>query len=300
MTEIPEDVKQEYADWIKAGEIASEVREYSKTIIKPGANLLDIGEKIETKIRELGAIPAFPINLSSDHFAAHYTPTPDDDTILDKQLLKVDVGVCYNGAIGDTAHTIDLSKKQDKLVEASKKAVENAIKIIKPGVMLSEIGKVIEDTIKSYGFEPIKNLSGHGLDRFQIHTKPSIPNYDNGDTTTLEKGMIVAVEPFATNGAGRIKEGSHANIFMQLADKPIRDMFARKIFAEIKNFNGLPFSTRDLTKKFPINRVKLGLRQLILNGNLQQFAPLPEVNDGLVSQHEHTILVWDKAIVLTK
>ncbi|MBT4540710.1 type II methionyl aminopeptidase [Candidatus Woesearchaeota archaeon] len=295
-----DEIKTKYADWIKAGKIASEVREYSKTIIKPGAKLLGIGEKIENKIRELGATPAFPINLSSDNFAAHYTPTPEDETILDKQLLKVDVGVCFNGAVGDTAYTFDLSGKHDKLVEASKKAVENAIKIIKPGVMLCEIGKVIEDTITSYGFQPIRNLSGHGLDLYEIHTSPSIPNYDNNDTTQLEKGMIIAIEPFATDGAGRIKEGSHANIFMQEQDKPIRDMFARKIFEEIKKFNGLPFSTRDLVKLFPLNRVKLALRQLLLNNNIQQYAPLPEVNDGMVSQHEHTILVWDEGIVLTK
>lgn len=297
---MDDEVKENYADWIKAGEIASEVREYSKTIIKPGVNLLEVGEKIENKIRELGAIPAFPVNLSSDNFAAHYTPTPEDETILDKQLLKVDIGVCYNGAIGDTAYSVDLSGKYNKLLEASKKAVENAIEIIKPGIKLAQIGKVVEDTIQSYGFEPIRNLSGHGLDRFQIHTKPTIPNYNNGDTTTLEKGMIVAIEPFATNGAGRIRESAHANIFMQISERAVRDMFARQVLTEIKNFNGLPFSTRDLATKFPVNRVKIALRQLILNGNLQQYAPLVEVNNGFVSQHEHTILVWDEVIVLTK
>jgi len=294
------EIENEYADWIKAGKIASEVREFSKTIIKPGVKLLDVAEQIEAMIYELGAVLAFPVNLTSDTFAAHYTPGPDDDTILDKQLLKVDIGVCYNGAIGDTAYTFDLSGNYSKLVEASKMAVENALKIIKPGVTLGEIGKVIGETITSYGFNPVKNLSGHGLDLFKIHTVPTIPNYDNGDSTVLEKGMLIAIEPFATTGGGKIKEGTHPNIFMEINSKPIRDMFARKVFSDIQEFNGLPFSTRALVKKHPLNRVKLALRQLLMNKNIQEYAPLPEVSDGMVSQHEHTLLVEDEVVVLTR
>ena len=294
------ETQEKYNDWIRAGEIAAKVREYSKTIIKPGVKLLDVAEQIENKISEFGAIPAFPVNLSSDNIAAHYTPSHDDPTILDKQLLKVDIGVCYNGAIGDTAFTVDLSGEYSKLVEASKKAVENAIKIVKPGVTLCEIGKLIEETIIGYGFQPVRNLSGHGLDLYQIHTAPSVPNYDNGDKTELEEGIIIAIEPFATTGGGRIKEGSHANIFAELSQKPIRDMFARKVFEDIKDFKGLPFSSRALSRKFPANRLKLALRQLILNKNIQQFAPLPESSNGMVSQHEHTLLVGDEVVVLTE
>ncbi|MBT4824963.1 type II methionyl aminopeptidase [Candidatus Woesearchaeota archaeon] len=291
---------EEYKDWITAGKIASDVREYSKEIIKPGVKLLDVANKIEDKIRELGAIPAFPVNLSSDNFAAHYTPSPDDETIIEKQILKVDVGVCYKGAIGDTAFTLDLSNQNSELIEASRKAVENAIKILKVGTTLGEIGKVIEDTIVNLGFQPIRNLSGHGLDLFQIHTKPSIPNYDNGDTTEIKKGMIFAIEPFATNGGGKIREGSHPNIYMQTNNRPIRDMITRKIFEEIKQFKQLPFSTRDLVAKFPLNQVKMALKRLMMANNIHEYPPLPEVSDGLVSQHEHTILMLDEPVVLTK
>lgn len=293
-------INKDYSDWIKAGEIASKVREFSKTIIKPGARLIDVADQIELKIRELGAISAFPVNLSHDSFAAHCTPISEDETVLDKQLLKVDIGVCYNGAIGDTAYTVDFSGNHAKLVEASKKAVENALKILKIGTTLGEIGKVIEDTITGYGFQPIRNLSGHGLDLFKIHTAPTVPNYDTKDNTMLEKGMIIAIEPFATTGGGRIRDTTHAEIFMKISDKPIRDVFARTVFEEIKTFEGLPFSRRALAKKFPLPRLNLALRQLILNGNLQEYPPLQEVNQGMVSQHEHTLLIEDEVIVLTK
>ena len=65
--------------WIKAGKIASDVREYSKSLIKQGAKLIDVSEKIENKIRDLGAEPGFPVNLSWNEFAAHCTPKVDDE-----------------------------------------------------------------------------------------------------------------------------------------------------------------------------------------------------------------------------
>lgn len=287
-------------DWIKAGSIASEVREYSKTLIKPGAKLLDIANKIEDKIRELGAVPAFPVNLSSNEVAAHYTPAYNDETVLDKQVLKTDIGVCYNGAIGDTAYTIDLSGKYGKLVEASKAACEAAIKACRIGATLGEIGRAIEETIKGYGFNPIKNLSGHGLSEYNIHDEPSIPNYDNGSEAKLKKGDIIAIEPFATNGGGRIREGSYPEIYCEISDKPIRDINARKIFEEIRKFKDLPFSTRDLVKKFPPPKVLLALRRLRLNNNLESYAPLPEASGGIVSQHEESLLIDDEVVVLTK
>lgn len=289
-----------YDDWIKAGEIASLVREFSKTLIKPGAKLLDIANAIEAMIFDLGGEPAFPVNLSSNEFAAHYTPSYDDTTVLDKQLLKIDIGVSYNGAIGDTAYTVDLSGEYEKLVEASRMAVENAIKIIKIGTTLGEIGKVIEETITSYGFQPIKNLSGHGLDRYTVHTEPTIPNFATDDKTKLKKGQIIAIEPFATTGGGRIREGSHPNIFAEVSNKPIRDMFARQVLNEIRKHKGMPFSSRELAQKFPPNRVLFALGRLKLNGNIDEYAPLPETSKGMVSQHEHTLLVEDEVVVLTR
>ena len=90
-------------DWITAGKIAAEVREWSKQLIKPGTKLLDIANAIEAKIREKGAVPGFPVNLSLNETAAHYTPILNDTLILSDHIIKVDIGVSYNGAIGDTA-----------------------------------------------------------------------------------------------------------------------------------------------------------------------------------------------------
>jgi len=287
-------------DWIKAGKIASDVREFSKSLVKPGAKLLDVADAIENKIRELGAVPGFPVNLSSNEVAAHYTPVADDETILDDQVLKVDIGTCYNGAIGDTAYTVDLSGKYADLVNASREAIDNVCKIIQIGTTLGEIGKTIQDTIQSYGYTPVRNLSGHGLSSFSVHEKPSIPNVDTNDLTELQKGQTIAIEPFATNGAGMIKESSNPMIFSQIGSRPVRNMFARKVMKEVQKYEGLPFASRWLVQKFGAGRTRLAIRDLLQVDNLKGYPPLPEVNGGMVSQAEHSFVIDEKVIITTK
>jgi len=287
-------------NWLKAGQIAAEVREFSKQLIKPGAKLLDIANKIENKIRELGAVPGFPVNLSMNEIAAHYSPVFEDPTILEDQIIKVDIGVCYEGAIGDTAYTVDLSGKYNDLLKASRDALNNAIKILRIGTTLGEIGKTIQETIQSYGYSPIKNLSGHGLSDYDVHTSPSIPNYNTNDPTELRKGMTIAIEPFATDGAGMIKESGNPMIYSQIDTKPVRNMFTRKIFREIQGYKGLPFATRWLAEKFSEGRTRLALRELKQVNNVKDYPPLPEVNKGIVTQAEHSFIIDDKVIVTTK
>ena len=236
---------------------------------------------------------AFPAQISCDAVAAHYCAAPDDETVFDKQLASLDVGVHVNGCIGDTAVTVDLSEKNEKLVEASKNALNAAIRIIKPEITLAEIGKAIHSEITSMGFAPVVNLSGHGLEKYDIHTKPSIPNYDSGDKTGLVKNQIIAIEPFATTGKGRIEETTDAEIFALVNKKPVRNPFARDILREIDKYNALPFTTRWFTRKFPLFKVNNGLRELLQQNIIKHYPPLVEVAKGLVSQAEHTVLVTD-------
>jgi methionyl aminopeptidase len=78
----------------KAGQIAKEVREWSRSLIKEGAKTLQIAEAIEEKIVKLGGKMAFPTNISINAIAAHSTPRINDETILMKgDLVKVDIGV---------------------------------------------------------------------------------------------------------------------------------------------------------------------------------------------------------------
>src|SRR3989304_3159521 len=116
---------------LKAGKIASETKKYARVIAKKGMPLLELAEKIEAKIIELGGKLAFPVNLSIDDVAAHYTPSHDDKAVA-HGLLKIDLGVHIDGWIADTAISVDLENNEEnkKLIQASKDALENAIKLV--------------------------------------------------------------------------------------------------------------------------------------------------------------------------
>lgn len=287
-------------DWIKAGEIASGAREYGKKICKEGITYLELANKIEEKIIELGGKVGFPVDVSVNSIAAHASPFPDETSIIQKgDVVKLDIGSHVNGYVADTACTIEVgTSKHEKLIKASEEALNNAIKICKIGTKLGEIGKIIQDTIVKFGFSPIKNLSGHGVAQWEIHTYPTVPNYDNKDPTELKKGMVIAIEPFATTGRGMIKDGKKCGVYGLVNLKPVRDMNARKLIEYIQNeFKTLPFHVRHLTK---FSNASYLLRLLEKEGILMQYTQLPDVDGGIVSQTEHTIYIDDECVLLTK
>ncbi len=291
-------------NWKKAGRIAAQALEYAASLVKVGASLLEVTEKAEYKISQLGGKPAFPVQISLNEIAAHYCAKQDDETkFKEGDIVKIDIGVEVDGCIGDNATTIYLGQEEEikKLVNASKEALVVAIKTAKAGAKLREIGKAIEQEITKYGFQPIRNLSGHGLALYDIHTYPNIPNYDNNDETQLEEGMILAIEPFATNGSGFVKEMADAEVVQQIQKKPVRSMFAREILKEIQPLNGLPFCMRWLYKKHHKGKVDFALREMDKLDMIRLYPPLPDSQNGLVTQFEHTILVTkDGCEVLTK
>ena len=275
---------------ILAGKIAKEVREWGRQLFKPGAKLLDIAEAVEEKIREKGGQPAFPCCLSLNSIAAHYSPFPNDPLVLQKgDVIKLDMGAHINGKVADTACTIEIgTSNYQKLIEASEKAVMNAINLMEPGVKLGELGKTISETIVKSGFQPITNLSGHGLGDYIVHDHPTVPNHNNEDPTKLEEGQAIACEPFATTGQGSVKDGKPCGIYALVNKRPTRSMQARQVVEFIgKNYNTLPFSCRWI--KVP--GALMILNQLEREGILRQYTQLPEKSGGMVSQCEHSIII---------
>ena len=287
-------------DWKKAGEIAAEAREYGKTLIKENASLLEITEKIEKKIFQLKGKPAFPVQISLNNIAAHYNAFVDDKTIIGNDVVKLDIGVHVNGAIGDTAVTICLNKEHAELCKASETALENVLKLIKPGLKLGEIGKEIEETIMASGFNPVRNLTGHSIELYNEHAGLTIPNFDNGDQTELVEDEIIAIEPFATNGVGFIDEKKGSEIYKVINNNQTRNPICRNILKFMnENYNGLPFSKRWLVNNFKSFEVNFALTNLIKEGIVMEYRHLVEKSNCVVSQNEHSVLVKDKPIILT-
>ena len=286
-------------DYKKAGEISVKVKEFARSIIKPGVALVDVADKIEGKIIELGGELAFPVNLSVDEIAAHYTPSSDDDSEA-RGLLKVDIGVHVDGAIADTAFSMDLTedRRHEELILASALALESALKIVKSGVSLSEVGAVIQKSIVDSGFSPIRNLSGHKLDVYTVHAGLTVPSYENNNPTKLEEGAY-AIEPFATPGQGLVYDGGNSGIYRLEKEGNVRDPTARKILKYIKdNYSTLPFCERWLTKQFG-SRTRTALLFLEKAGLLHHYAQLVEKSRAPVSQAEHTVLLYDGKVEVT-
>ena len=198
----------------KAGEVSAAARDLGISLCKPGAKLLDIAQEVEGYIRDHGCGVAFPCNLSINEVAAHYTPTPNDQTRLEiGDVIKVDCGAVLDGYIGDTAATVEVATNAYRdLVEASKRARNTVAEFVGEGTPIREIGRAIEMSIKRDGYNVVENLCGHQIDYWDLHAGYSIPPYDAGDETVIQAGQTFAVEPFATNGRGSIDNGKPGNI----------------------------------------------------------------------------------------
>jgi len=287
--------------WRKAGKIAAQALDYGRTLIKNGAIIREVCDKIDAKIIQLGALPAWPTQVGLDAVAAHSTPDFDDNTVFDNNLVCLDVGAHIEGCVGDNALSVDLSGKYDAHINAADNALKAAIKVVRIGATLGEIGNAIQEAIQNEGLVPVRNLCGHGISPYIIHDKPSIPNYDTKDTRTLTADQIIAIEPFATNGAGMIAEAEQANIFSVTNPKPVRSPYAREVLKFcLDNYKNLPFTHRWLVAKFGQGKTNLALNELLRNNILHPYPPLVEKGKGMVAVFEKTLYVGDKVEVLTK
>lgn len=297
--EIIELTKDEIEKLKKAGSIASETIKFSKSMIKKDMPLLEIAEKIEAKIIELGGKPAFPVTLSINEIAAHSTPSYNDSALA-YGLLKVDLGVHIDGYVADTAFSLDLDNSEEnrKLIEAAESALQDAVKIFSLTSPIKEIGKTVEKKIKSYGFQPISNLSGHSIEQYSLHAGLTIPNYDNAQDKTLNPG-IYAVEPFSTNGLGSVRDGRLSGIYHLEKEGSVRDSFARIVLQFIKDeYNTLPFCSRWIYKKFGA-RSLIALKRIEEASLLHHYPQLIETGKGKVAQAEHTIVLTGKEKIIT-
>ena len=261
--------------------------------------MLEIAEKIESKIIDLGGKPAFPTNLSINEIAAHFTPSYNEETKA-HGLLKVDLGVHINGYVADTAFSLDLenSEENKKLIEAAEAALKAATTKISLGVELKEIGSAIEKEISSRGFKPIINLSGHQIEQYNLHAGLTIPNHDNSQTLKIQEGTY-AIEPFATPGLGTVRDGKPSGIYILESHGQVRDNFAREVLEYIaEEYQALPFCSRWLVKKFG-TRALLALSQIERAGILHHFPQLIEKSLSKVSHAEHTIVLTDKDKIIT-
>jgi len=259
-------------------------------MVGEGVKLYDVAQEVEGYIRSKGCGLAFPCNISINEIAAHYTPCINDAKVFQKgDVVKVDCGAHLDGYVGDTAGTVEVgTKKYRSLIEASKRARDAVAEFVGTGTPINEIGRAVEINMAQEGFRPIKNLCGHQIKQYNLHAGISIPSYNDGNTDRLMPGMIVAIEPFATNGEGRVTDGQPGNIVRILRERKLADPKAQEFFEYARNeFRSFPFCARSCD--FP--DAEAHVKTLLRHGVLSSYAQLIEAKKGIVTQHEHTFYI---------
>ena len=271
--------------WREASRIAAQAREVGLRAAVPGARLTEVADAVEGFIRAQGAEPSFPANLSRNDQAAHFTPFPGDPTTLvEGDLLKVDVGAHLDGAIADTADTVEVggSHRFDHLILAAREGRAAGIAAVRPGGKVDDVSRAIAQAIRARGLKPVVDLTGHSIERYLLHAGKSIPNVPGASAATFEEGEVIAIEPFATNGVGSIANGPFGNIVRFRRDPGSSDPAVAHLF---DRFRTLPFTVRWLTTAEEAAAMKRARRLL------QTYPVFVERGHGFVAQAEHTILV---------
>jgi len=287
-----------------SGKILRETREEIKRFVREDMLIIEICEKVEKLIREKGGKPAFPCNVSINEIAAHYTSPPNDDRrIPRKSIVKVDIGVHVNGYVTDTAITVCFNPEYESMVEAAEQALKTAINNIRPEVSTSKLGAIIEKTIKSRGFKPISNLTGHQVGRYLVHAGTSIPNVSQLSFSKIKLGEVYAIEPFVTlpNAVGRVEDGEEFTIFRFFKSKSLKNPYAKQLLKYIEeNFRTLPFAERWLQGVVTNEQYRKAFQELLSSKALAGYPIFIEVSRKPVAQAEHTVLiVKDGCVVLT-
>jgi len=294
MTDVDLQAEQ-YEKCREAGEILAQVRGEAADRVEVGTNYLELSEWVEDRIRDLGGKPAFPLNISVDEEAAHGAAGPDDDREIGEEMVKLDIGVHVDGWLADTAVTVDFSGNAD-LVEAAEEALAAAVDLVEPGVETGEIGAAVEEVIDGYGYNPVVNLTGHGLGHWEQHTEPNVPNRAVRQGIELEAGQVIALEPFATDGGGKVKEGAEEEIYSLEREASVRNRAARQALDQITTeFRTLPFATRWLD----VSRPEMAIRRLKQQDVVHGYPVLKEDAGRLVSQREHTLIVTEDGCEVT-
>jgi len=301
---MPTLTEEDIRSYIRAGWIASRVKERAAKEVKPGARMLDIANSLESYIVELGGMPAFPVNISINSEAAHRTAYLGEESVIpEESVVKVDIGVHVNGFIADTAITLDFSGRMAQLVEAVNDALEKALKHVKPGVRVSDVGALIERAIRSKGFKVVRNLSGHSLDRYVVHAGETVPNYrETLNLSRFRTSSAYAIEPFASTGRGLVSSEKRVYIYavrrvdIEQGAREVRVL--EKVHRKVRT---LPFTERwfpELVSELGLQGFRETLSELVKRGYLIAYPVLSDVPGSYVAQAEETVLILDDGSTL--
>lgn len=312
-------------DAIKCAVVHKNVGSYTRENIKINMSLKEIAVLIENKIKNeiefdinnpLSQGIAFPVGLSLNNCAAHYTPNYNEETILlkDSDIIKIDYGIHKNGIIIDSAFTLSFNPKYDDFINISKNLTKYAVSLCGVDVILGDIGKDIEEYVKSkeitidnktYQLKTMSDLSGHLIAPYEIHAGKAVPNISIFYPLRMKEYEYYAIEPFLTTGDGySILKTPNSHYMLSKNYHTINNLNQNecKVYDMIKkNYHTLPFCQRwlyELEKSLNYDNI---LEKLEKKNLVNVYPPIYDIKDSIISQFEHTIFIREKGIInLTK
>ena len=303
--------------------------------IEENQKLIDIARLIEKSIQKhtnfqdtpeyrLKKGIGFPIGLSINECAAHWTPNPLDtqQTLGKDDLIKIDYGVHYQGCIVDGAYSFSMNPKFQELISVAEEATKLAISSSGADAILGEIGETVEEFIESkevdidgkiYPLKSLKDLTGHKIVPWIIHADKCVPNFKCNYPVRMSAGEIYALETFPTTGSGRGQEQnecSHYQLNTELLVKEYRELNNIKcqtggkilnpirldkkenyVYQRIVDlYQTLPFCKRWLGEE-NINKYQIPLRNLVKKNRIRSFPPINDIPGSWVAQSEKTVLI---------
>ncbi|XP_055684985.1 methionine aminopeptidase 2 [Lutzomyia longipalpis] len=299
-----------YNDLRHAAEAHRQTRQHIQRWIKPGMTMIEICEELETTARRLigenglEAGLAFPTGCSLNHCAAHYTPNAGDTTVLQyDDVCKIDFGTHIRGRIIDCAFTLTFNDKYDKLKEAVREATNTGIREAGIDVRLCDIGAAIQEVMESYEIEldgktyqvkSIRNLNGHSIGPYRIHSGKTVPIVKGGETTRMEENEFYAIETFGSTGRGQVHDDMDCSHYMKNFEAPYVPLRLQssKVLLNIinKNFSTLAFCKRWLDRA-GATKYQMALKDLCDKGVVEPYPPLCDVKGCYTAQYEHTIML---------
>ncbi len=197
--------------------------------IKPGVTTLQLDKIAEEYIRDQGAIPGFlglydfPNTLCMSPNTQVVHGIPNNEPLVDGDIISIDCGAVKNGFYGDHAYTFavgEIDPETEKLLKVTKESLYVGIRQFKLGNRVGDVGYAIQQYCESYGYGVVRELVGHGLGR-QMHEDPEMPNYGRrGRGKKFVEGQVVAIEPMINMGTYRIKQHNDGWTITTLDNKP--------------------------------------------------------------------------------
>ncbi len=194
--------------------IVVEAFKKAEAMIAPGVRTIDIDREVEAFIRSKGARPAFKgydgfpksCCISVNEEVVH--GIPGDRVLHEGDIVSVDIGVECEGFFGDSAATYavgEVSREKRRLMEVTRRALEEGVRMAVSGNRLSDISHAIQTVVEDAGFSVVRDLVGHGIGR-ELHEPPQIPNYGAPNSgPRLRPGMVLAIEPMVNMGTYKVK-----------------------------------------------------------------------------------------------